>query len=175
MKPFIAAVCLALLLPALSACTGTRMPAVTPEDFSVTYHWDNGSLPPPYHYELTVTIGARSEGRLTLQLGYSPEDEHPLTETFEVSDEQLDELYRVMVDQEVFTRRWTPDDDPPVGGEVEWIEAQAGGEEVRIPAYLEREADQNAATAVYAAVRGLVPDSLWDWVAEYQSEYETRE
>ncbi|HZW03884.1 MAG TPA: hypothetical protein VFF68_08150, partial [Anaerolineaceae bacterium] len=86
-----------------------------------------------------------------------------------------DELYRAMVEQGVFSRSWRATDDPPIGGESEWLEVTAGDREVRIPAYPEGEADSLAAEQVYTALRGLVPDALWDWVAERQSEYETRE
>lgn len=176
MKPRITAACLALLLPVLFACTAPKMPAERPDDFSVTYYWDTGSLPPPYHYAVTLTIpGPSAGGQLTLQLGYSPEAEPPLTEDFEVSEQQLDEFYRVLVDQGLFTRNWRVTDDPPVGGEVEWLEARAGGEEVRIPAYLASESAQDAAATIYTAARGLVPQSLWGWVSERQREYETRE
>ena len=175
MKTLVTAACLALLLPALFACTAPKMPAERPDDFSITYHWDTGSLPPPYHYEINLTIpGPNTAGQLELLLGYSSKDEPPLREDFEISEQQLDELYQKLVDAGLFTRNWRATNDPPVGGRVEWLTTRAGGEEVTIPAYLASNSAQDAASTIYASVRALVPNTLWNWAYQRQSEYEAR-
>lgn len=175
MKPFITTTCLVFLLATLFACTAPKMPAERPDDFSITYHWDTGSLPPPYHYEINLTIpGPNSGGQLELLLGYSSNDEPPLREDFEMSEQQLDELYQKLVDEGLFTRKWKETNIPPMGAQVEWLTARAEGKEVYIPAYLASESAQDAADMIYASMRSLIPDHLWIWVDENVREYEAR-
>ena len=51
---------LTLLPLALLACSlfGPKGPDMTtrPADFSALYHWSEGSLPPPYHYEYSIYV-----------------------------------------------------------------------------------------------------------------------
>src|SRR4051812_20811553 len=39
-------------------------PAQRPADFSLTYDWRAGSMPPPFHYEYTVSISPDGEGKV---------------------------------------------------------------------------------------------------------------
>ena len=58
-----------LLLIAAGCTTVTPTPNsldTRPADFNVIYEWQEGSLPPPYHYEYTITIKADGQGQIVM-------------------------------------------------------------------------------------------------------------
>jgi hypothetical protein len=172
MKRLLLLTLLALLALALTACQPTEpMTDTRPEDFAVRYRWETGSLPPPYHYEIDLTLGPDDEGRLALQLGYSAEEEPPRIRAFDLPAGALDELYARFGELKLLRGGWQPEKDPPIGGSLEWMEVTAGGKTVELPAFVRGKRGEDAAAA-YEAVRALVPEDVWAWVNEQQAEYE---
>ena len=149
-------------------------PTQHPADFSVTYNWRAGSMPPPFHYEYTVTIGSDGEGRIEYTPDY-PSDKVPTwTETFFVSKAQMDDLYSEVVKRNLLRILWI-EGERLVGGATEWAEIKSNGTEHKIPTFLQA-GDQASVQDFYATVKGLVPQETWDkleaqrqtYVQEYQ-------
>lgn len=137
------------------------MPDSAPADFSVRYHYDVGSLPPPYHYAYTVRIGPGAQGEVEYEQSYEGEEGYDTwTEPFSISGEEVEALYDLMVEQGVFARSWQQTDDPPVGGDAEWLDVTAGGKEFSVPSYVAGRGAENAIGEVYEAINALVPASI---------------
>src|SRR5581483_4503008 len=72
-----------------------------PDDFALEYRWREASLPPPYHYEYTITIKPTGHGEIVMIPDYPnvmvphyPVQTIPRwTETFALQSKQLDQLY----------------------------------------------------------------------------------
>lgn len=143
--------------------------APRPDDLALRYEWYAGTMPPPYHYEYTITVGPGLQGEIVFYPDYSGEGVPEWREAFAVTDEQLDRAYGLMVEAEVFDRRWSEMRDRPVGGDTEWLSVMANGVSVRIPALPE---GGEALEPVYDAVRGLVPDAIWESLRARRQEYE---
>ncbi len=62
-----------------------------PSDFKLQYKWIAGALPPPYHYEYEILVGAIGDFRLTFRPDYPSHGPAVWTEWFSVKDEALDE------------------------------------------------------------------------------------
>ena len=145
---------------------------VRPEYFSIQYWWREGSVPPPYHYEYSIHLGPRSEGKIVFYADY-PMDKPPVwTETFGVDDKALNELYTLIIEKGLFSKRWTEIEDPPVGSSLEWLEVVAHEDHIMVPSAIN---ESQVVNDVYTVIRSLVPKRIWSRLMrqynEYQREY----
>jgi hypothetical protein len=139
---------LSLLVFSVVACAQQDPALVTrPADLSIQYEWQEGSLPPPYHYEYTITVSSAGQGTIVLIPDY-PADGVPIwTENFAVSPAQMDALYQLFLTNGLFENSWQ-ETDPPVGGSSQSIAITAHGQEITIPTYV-IEAQQEAANRIH--------------------------
>ncbi|HET9496535.1 MAG TPA: hypothetical protein VFR15_20090 [Chloroflexia bacterium] len=174
-RAIVAALALAPAL-ALAACTiggePTPPPAEAPADFKVTYEWRAGSMPPPYHYEYTVTVGPGAVGEVRFVPNYPGEGVPVWTEKLDVTPEQIKELYGVVVQQRLLRGDWRELPSPPVGGSVEWAVIEANGQKHTIPVALE-DPDAIAVAPLYEMVRAkIVPEAVWEKLQAQRQQYE---
>jgi hypothetical protein len=141
-----------------------------PEDFSVLYEWQEGSLPPPYHYEMAMRISPDGQGEVTLVPDYPSGQVPVFSEPFPVSARALDGLFRLMIENGLLETSWQAQEDPPVGGEVEWLTVTAGGRQVEIPAFVLPE-QQSQVKAMAEALRALVPAETWERLQILKDKY----
>jgi hypothetical protein len=141
-----------------------------PDDFGVEYEWREGSLPPPYHYEYTVIIKPSSQGEIVLTPDYPSTTVPNWTEYFKVEEQGLNDLYRAMVENGLFTRKWRQLDTAPVGGSHQRLAVTAQGKRIKIEDYLIPE-QQVSAKIMYAAVQVLVPKEIWERLQARRQQY----
>jgi hypothetical protein len=176
--PRVLAVALALA-PALAlmACDDTgpappTPPTNAPADFKVSYEWRAGSMPPPYHYEYTVTVGPGAAGEVRFVPNYPGYGVPVWTEKLNVTDEQIKSLYGVVVQQRLLRNDWRELSSPPVGGSVEWAVIEANGQKYTIPSALE-DPDAGAVAPLYEMVRDkIVPQATWEKLQRQRQKYE---
>jgi hypothetical protein len=160
---------LAVLL--LAACAGGAADGPPPADFSLRYDWREGSLPPPYHYEYTITLAADGSGLMTMTPDYPGEGVPVWEEPFSVSPDELDRLHDLLIEQGLLRERWRAEDDPPVGGSYAWLEVTRDGRTIEIPPFPIDGQRERAAT-IFAAVEAAVPQAIRDDLARRRAEYE---
>jgi hypothetical protein len=165
---------LTLLLTLTLACsvfTPEPTPMDTrPADFSVRYDWYEGSLPPPYHYEYSISVDSSGAGVVEMVPDYPSEDVPVFTETFTVEPAALEALFDQLVEHGAFTVQWREEDDPPVGGSYASTTLTANGETIEIPGFVVP--DQAAAQSDIAdAVTALVPQAIWDELEAQRQQY----
>ena len=141
-----------------------------PDDFGIEYKWCEGSLPPPYHYEYTVIIKPSSRSEIVLTPDYPSTTVPKWTEYFKVEEQGLNDLYRVMVENGLFTRKWWQLDAPPVGGSNQTLVVTAQGKRIKVEDYLVSE-QQASAKVMYAAVQALVPKEIWERLQARRQQY----
>jgi hypothetical protein len=132
-----------------------------PDDFRVEYEWREGSLPPPYHYEYTVILEPSGQSEIVLIPDYPAADVPQWTETFKVAEQDLNDLYRVMVENGLLTRKWQQLDAAPIGGSNQTLLVTAQGKQIKVEDYLIAE-QQVSAKVMYAALHALVPKEIWE-------------
>ncbi len=129
-----------------------------PDDFAFTFVHADGSVPPPFHAEWTVEVGADGRGRATFTPDYAGDGVPTYKASFDVSDEDMDAIHADMRDAGLL-EEIAATDDAPIGGPVESARIYADGETFDVPPFDE---DGGAPLAeVSDAVRGLVPESDW--------------
>ncbi len=148
----------------------------TPPDLIVTYEYRAGTMPPPYHDEYTVVVGPGPQGKVLYSPNY-PLDKTPTwTEVFSPTTAQVDELYALILKNNLLRDKWSELEMPPVGGSVEWATIQANGKTTTIPVALQASASQDAAAMYKFITDSLVPKAVWDSFetqrAEWQKEFE---
>ncbi len=131
-----------------------------PDDFQLTYSWREGSLPPPYHYSYSITLGADGAGEVRMTPDYPSEGVPVWTEPFSLDRDTLDRMYATMVEQGLLRERWRAESIPPVGGSSEDLTAVAGGRTVEIPSFVVA-SQRERAQAIYAALRSVVPNEIF--------------
>ncbi len=128
-----------------------------PVDFSVTYEWWEGSLPPPYHYSYRITMD-RTGGVIRFVAGYAFQNPPTWTATFPVPEATRAELH---------ARLSAAGPLPPaaeaaqsVGGSIASLEWSSGGRTVTLSS--QGKGDKRPTFDDLAeSVRRLVPAELW--------------
>ena len=168
-------VTLSVLLTAFLICCsaphpGTGLQGKRPADFGVEYQWREASVSPPYHYEYSVTIKPTGQSQIAFIPDYPSAAPPRWVESFVIEEERLDDLYGVMMEKGLFTRKWRQMDPLPVGGRFQWLGVKAGGKRLVVEDYLVSE-QEAAAKAMYAAVRALVPKEVWESLQVRRQQY----
>ena len=141
-----------------------------PDDFGVQYKWREGSLPPPYHYEYSIIVKPSGRSKIVLSPDYPSVTTPKWTEFFKVEEQGLNDLYRLMVENGLFTRKWRQLDAAPVGGSNQTLVVTARGKQTKVEDYLVSE-QQASAKAMYAAVQALVPKDIWKRLQPRRQQY----
>ncbi len=142
-----------------------------PPDFAVTYSWREGTVPPPYHYEYDIRLGAKGDGEIVFRPDYPGQNTPVWTERFAVPGEQLAKLHELIDATPIMRKKWREMKRPPVGGSTDSLEIVADGKQVSVPSYLSRR-DAVALDKVYGAIRAIVPQELWDNLLARRAQYE---
>jgi hypothetical protein len=132
-----------------------------PDDFDVRYTWREGSVPPPNYYEYQIHVAASGAATINVTPDYPAQDVTVWTNTFTVSTEQLDALYRRMLQLGLLSTLWQADAHPPIGGSNEALSVRVQGRQIELPFFVDPELAARA-HEIYAAVQALVPLPLWN-------------
>lgn len=167
-----------LLLTLLAVCCincATFYPSINeqnarPDDFGVEYEWREGSLPPPYHYEYTIIIKPSSQSKIVMTPDYPSNTVPKWIEYFKVEERGLNDLYRMMVENGLFTRKWRQLTAAPVGGSNQTLIVTAQGKRIKVEDYLVSE-QQVSAKVMYATVQALVPKEIWERLQVRRQQY----
>jgi hypothetical protein len=150
----------------------TPIPREKPADFQLTYAWEVGSLPPPYFYEYTITLGPAAEGVIRFGAGYPGADRAEWEETFALGAADLMLLFEALTAAGAFTDAWRQREDIPVGGSAGRLSITADGVQYKIPSFIADEEQARAMDEIYARIDRLVPAALWEILYARQAQYE---
>jgi len=145
-----------------------------PPNYAVRYQYYSESTPPPEHYEYTIWIGPGSAGKIVFCPDYH--EEQGWAETFRVEDWDLERLYSLMLERKVFTKDWSAlmgadsEWSDVGGGDLEFLQVTSHGNDIEVSCHSTR-AEHESISQVYAAIKTLVPDAIWEKLMEQQEEY----
>ena len=144
-----------------------------PDDFSLSFDWNTGALPPKYHYAYVITIGPGAQGEFEYNSGYdSSGKSNRWIAPFTLSEDALEELYRYLKDQDIFRASWKTGRGL-IGGSTTSLIITAYGKEYQIPSISELEGtDAIMVEAAMDEIRRYVPDSIWEEMNDRQTRYE---
>ena len=144
-----------------------------PDDFSLSFDWNTGALPPKYRYAYVITIGPGPQGEFEYISGYDSSNEsNRWVTSFPLSKEKLGELYSYLENQDILRTRWNTGRGL-IGGSTTSLILTAYGKEYQIPSINElKDADKILIEEVMDEIRGYVPDSIWDEMNNRQTRHE---
>ena len=137
-------------------------------DLVVRFHWMEGSVPPPHHYEYTITLGPGARGQIDYQPDYAFEGVPVWREEFSLDKGALEKLYELMVKTDVFTRRWQSVEDSAVGGSLQWLDVHYRGEDYAVPSRVQETEELDT---LYRAIRACVQNALWSSLRARREKY----
>lgn len=150
-----------------------------PEDLTVKFYWTTPPLSPEYNYYYKITIGPGLQGLFEYQPGYPNTSWEPLSPdvwevSFEVSQDQLDYLYQLLIENNLFKRKWETTDEVAEGGSNNHITIIANGRKYdKIPSDSEiKPEDRKKVDTVLDYLREMVPTNIWEEMEERQSQFE---
>jgi hypothetical protein len=149
--------------PGSPSATPFAGPADTmPADFTATIEYDNGSVPPPYHYEWRLRV-TESAAELTWRPGYEFEKDLPRwVETVPVDQAGRERLYDRLRSAGALDSA-PPDDEPAGGGGSSGsVEVAAGGQTYDTGQLSSSRAGQDILDEVDDAAREMVATEVWD-------------
>jgi guanosine-3',5'-bis(diphosphate) 3'-pyrophosphohydrolase len=144
--------------------------ATLPSDFYLEYAWREGTVPPPYHYEYRITLEASGNGEVLFRPDYPSEQPPEWRESFTVSFEELQGLYRRIVEEGILGRQWEPipDEEARIGGELESMEIVENARAHQIPSSI---VDASRVEPVYQRIRSMVPETIWQSLMRRREAY----
>jgi len=150
-----------------------------PEDLTVKFYWNTPPLSPEYNYYYGITIGPGFKGLFEYQPGYPDTSWEPLSPdvwevSFEVSQDQVDHLYQLLIENDLFKRKWETTDEVAEGGSSSSIRIIANGREYdKIPSESEiKPEDRKKVAPVSKYLREMVPTNIWEEMEERQRQFE---
>jgi hypothetical protein len=138
-------------------------------EITIQYYWVAGSMPPPYHSEYEILIQG-GKCILTYLPDYPFESTPVWTYEFPLAEDVFHNLLNTIQKLDTFNYPWIKEDDPPVGGSLEWLKLKDAVREVKIPASLNSVGKERIAE-LYQAIRNAVPDSIWGELREKKDDY----
>jgi hypothetical protein len=129
-----------------------------PADLTLSHHWVGETVPPPDHYEYSITIGPGGGGEITFYPDYPAEGVPEWRGQFVADAEALNTLYSAMLAADLFGREWQQSDEVTVGGATEWLRVASETQEVLVPAQAR---DAHLLQDVYRDIQLLVPAEIW--------------
>ena len=156
----------------INACTGREIEM--PEDFSLSFSWNTGSLPPQFRYDYVITIGPGPQGEFDYVPGYGDEGDPARWVTpFSVSAEDLQILYAYFNGNGFLENNWDKNVRERVGGSTTSLIIFAFGREYFVPSVGALEGTElTRVKNAHDFIRGFVPQAIWSEMEERQAAYE---
>lgn len=159
---------LALALFATPCSPSDTTASERPDDFTLRYQWDTGTLPPPYSHQVLVSVDADGSGTAQIQMNGS--NAPAWSETFRATAEQMDATYKAFCESGVFATAWQNPDTYPVGGSSWRLQATALGDLVVIPPYAVS-TPARSLDRVVDAIEEIVPRRIWQTLEAQRNAY----
>jgi hypothetical protein len=135
---------------------------------SLIYSYDCGPLPPPHHYEYTLSINADGSAIYTYQSDY--EGKKVTTRNFKITDEQMAGLKVRLVASLIFTNKIEKLDEGkhPIGGSTENVKVFVVNPDPNLDQppqvfespYFPKDEFKPMLELLYAYIQGLIPSPI---------------
>lgn len=137
----------------------------------IQYHFQTGSVPPPYYYEYDIYISATGTGSLAYHGGYeSDTSKKDYTYDFNVLPDDLKSLDQRIQTSKVLTDAFEELEKHPIGGSINRVFITMPQDpridhrppRIETPYFPKSKKQKAALEKLYAKIKSLVPQSVWD-------------
>jgi hypothetical protein len=147
--------------PADDAGAGGGSGSPTSGPMLVSYSTSNGTVAPPYRWDLGFSINAEGRGTLEVCSGYATSGTAGAckSETFTVPEAKLNNIRAAAIASNLNTRPAAENRDPPVGGGVTSGSVALNGDTYRLIPFTQG-ADAQRTETVLNAITAAIPDDV---------------
>lgn len=130
-----------------------------PDDFSFTYRWKMGSVPPPYYYEYTIRVNNDGSGDVSLLPDYPENHPQKRSASLRLNKSTLVFLFEEMQSAGLFEKEFPEVDSNWFEGSRAALTVQAWGKDFHVP-FAISSADNHRLEPVFLAIQELIPPHL---------------
>jgi hypothetical protein len=130
-----------------------------PDDFSFTYRWKLGSVPPPYYYEYTIRVKEDGTGDIELLPDYPEHHPQKRTAPMRLNKTTLKFLFEEMQSAGLFEKACAEVESNWIGGSQASLDVRAWGKDFHVPFSISS-ADTRRLEPVFLAIQELIPPHL---------------
>jgi hypothetical protein len=141
--------------------------------FEIVYHWTEGSVPPPYHYEYSIKVQEDRTGIVSYRPDYDLDGVPIWNRHFTIPQELFSRIYDLIESGGFCNYVWELALEKNVGGSQEWCDGIIETHEFHIPAELNREQTDKTGP-LYLLIKHLGPEEMWSDLEQMRKEYMTR-
>ena len=138
----------------------------------IEYYFNIGSLPPPYHYEYTITITRDGTASLEYMMGYSRTSDNTLEYKLDIRNTPLKNLNKEIKESGILSKKigYFPTGEIPVGGSSEHLTIFDGNDTITyVPSYPDKAYD-DLLEGIYKKIKKCIPDDVWNEVESKRDE-----
>lgn len=139
----------------------------------IQYHYQTGSVAPPYYYSYELYINSSGKGTIVYQSSYSADsNKKNITQEFELSSGEVTSLNKAILKSKVLTSEISevPPEKRPIGGPLQNViltkpmdPALDRKPDVIVTPYFPASTKQKKAlSTLYAKLKTYVPQAIWD-------------
>jgi hypothetical protein len=146
------------------------LPEDMPADFHVRSEYFGQAVSPVYHYDYFIVLHPAGTDTISFHPDYMESNPPVWIETFAAGSDDLENLWDLMVSEDIFRDDWVRSADTLFGAWTRMLHVTAENRSYTVPTWVQ---DTTAAHAVYRRIDAIVPaavwDSLWTWRERYIS------
>lgn len=135
------------------------------------YHYQTGSVPPPYYFEYDIYLNYLGNGQLVYRGGYSSDQNRKdSTYDFTAGEPDIKALNDLISQSGVLTKEIEQAVKHPIGGALNNMYITLTQDpkfdrkpiRIEIPTFPKSDSDKKTLHEIYEKIRSLVPQSVWD-------------
>lgn len=135
------------------------------------YHYQTGSVPPPYFFEYDVFINAGGQGTLVYHSSYSTDSTSKMDNyTFTVNASDISSLNNAIKKSKVLTATFKEMENHPIGGSMQNAiillyqdpALDHMPQRITTPYFPASSKQRKALEILYGKIKSLVPQTIWD-------------
>ena len=155
-------------VPPESSPPPPALPDDMPSDYSVRSDYFGQAVSPVYHYDYFIVLDPEATDTISFHPDYMESSPPVWIETFDVSTAALEDLWNLMVEEDLFRDTWDRSSDTLFGAWTRTMQVTASGGQYTVPSWIQ---DTTSANPVYRHVDDLVPDTIWDSLWAWRDRY----
>jgi hypothetical protein len=161
--PVLFFVCLTMLLNKTNALTKSQI------IMQINYLYAAGSMPPPAHYEYSITINDQLAGEIIFYPDY-PADNTPFWQyTYNFTAALWEEIIDFTAKNQFISKKFASLENPPIGGSLHYLTIFTAQKQIKINSQIK----QKALLLQFAELlKKTIPPDIWSELQEKHKKYQ---
>lgn len=130
----------------------------------IEYYYNVGSLPPPYHYNYTITITREGNSDLVYIAGYTKTEKNTYKYNIEIDKDKFRALKKEIKRSNILNLKVSqrPNSEIPDGGHSDYLQIYSSDELLTsVPSYPESKYDKML-NKLYKVIVKCIPEKIWN-------------